>query len=137
MDDVLTGNKYFPDWKDANLILDPFVDKHFGIYLSRPTEDTGYITFLPEDKLAELIPSDQAPKLNELARAFTAVMVYTLGAQDVLRDVEDSLSDEEKETEIKERFETFFAVYLGDKGDKISDVLKHFLGCPVMLKEHY
>ncbi len=133
----LTGNKYFPNWDKANLILDPFVDKHFGIYLSRPTEDTGYITFLPEDKLAELIPSDQAPKLNDLARAFTTVMIHILGSDDVLADVSDALSDKEKETEIKERFEKFFAKYEKEKGDTIKDVLKHFLGCPVMLAEHY
>lgn len=131
------GNKYFPDWEKANVVLDPFVDEHFGIYLSRPTEETGYITFLPEDKLAELIPSEQAPKLNELAKAFTTVMIHLLTKKGVLADVEDSLSDSEKETEIKERFEKFFDEYEKEKGDKIQDVLKHFLGCPVMLQEHY
>jgi hypothetical protein len=132
----LTGNKYFPGWEKANVVLDPFVDEHFGIYLSRPTEETGYITFLPEDKLAELIPSDQAPKLNELARAFTTVMIHLLNKENVLDDVADALSDTEKEKEIKERFERFFKKYEKEKKDKISDVLKHFLGCPVMLHEH-
>ncbi len=104
-DTALTGNKFFPTWDKANVVLDPFVEEHFGIYLSRPTEETGYITFLPEDKLAELIPSDQAPKLNELARAFTTVMIHLLNQDDVLADVADSLSDADKEKEIKERVE--------------------------------
>jgi hypothetical protein len=135
--EMLISNKYFPDWEKANVVLDPFVDEHFGIYLSRPTEETGYITFLPEDKLAEVIPSEQAPKLNELARAFTTVMIFLLEKEGVLVDVADSLSDTEKETEIKERFENFFKNYFAKKQDNIKDVLKHFLGCPVMLKEHY
>lgn len=131
------SNKYFPDWPEANVVLDPFIDQHFGIYLSRPTEDTGYITFLPEDKLAEVIPSEQAPKINELARAFTTVMVHLLEQKHVLDDVDDALTDKEKEKEIKTRFEKFFADYKTAKGDEIKDVLKHFLGCPVMLQEHY
>lgn len=131
------GNKYFPDWDKANVTLDPFVDEHFGLYMSRPTEDTAYITFLPEDKLAEVIPAEQAPKLNELARAFTTLMMHLLEKDGVLVDVDDALSDEEKEKEIKTRFETFFKKYEDEKGDTIKDVLKHFLGCPVMLKEHY
>ncbi|KKM13255.1 hypothetical protein LCGC14_1718120 [marine sediment metagenome] len=135
-DTALTGNKFFPTWDKANVVLDPFVEEHFGIYLSRPTEETGYITFLPEDKLAELIPSDQAPKLNELARAFTTVMIHLLNQDDVLADVADSLSDADKEKEIKERFEKFFATYKKEKHDSVKDVLKHFLGCPVMLHEH-
>lgn len=130
-------NKHFPDWEQANVILDPFVDKHFGIYLSRPTEDTGYVTFLPEDKLAEVIPAEQAPKLNDLARAFTSVMVYLLEQKHVLDDVDDSLTDKQKEEEIKNRFDKFLSEYKTTKGDEIKDVLKHFLGCPVMLKEHY
>ena len=130
-------NKHFPDWEQANVVLDPFVDKYFGIYLSRPTEDTGYITFLPEDKLAEVIPAEQAPKLNDLARAFTSVMVYLLEQKHVLDDVDDSLTDKEKEEEIKKRFDNFLSEYEKIKGDSIKDVLKHFLGCPVMLKEHY
>lgn len=130
-------NKYFPDWEQANVILDPFVDKHFGIYLSRPTEDTGYVTFLPEDKLAEVIPAEQAPKLNELARAFTSVMVYLLEQKHVLDDVDDALTDKEKEEVIKTRFEKFFAEYEAVKKDKIKTVLKHFLGCPVILHENY
>lgn len=131
------ANKYFPDWEKANLVLDTFVDENFGIYMSRPTEETAYITFLPEDKLAEVVPAEQAPKLNELARAFTTVMVFLLEKQDVLRDVEDSLTDKEKEHEVKTRFETFIKSYKTEKGDDVKDVLKHFLGCPVMLQEHY
>jgi allophanate hydrolase subunit 1 len=131
------ANKYFPDWDKANLVLDTFVDEHFGIYMSRPTEETAYITFLPEDKLAEVVPAEQAPKLNELARAFTTVMVFLLEKQDVLRDVLDSLTDKEKEHEVKTRFETFIKSYKAEKGDDVKDVLKHFLGCPVMLQEHY
>jgi len=131
------GNKYFPEWDKANVILDPFVDEHFGIYMSRPTEEAAYITFLPEDKLAEVVPAEQAPKLNELARAFTTVMVHILEKEGVLIDVADSLSDEDKEKEIKTRFEDFFKLYISRKEDSIKDVLKHFLGCPIMLKEHY
>jgi len=131
------GNTHFPKWDQANVTLDPFVDEHFGIYLSRPTEETGYITFLPEDKLAEVIPSEQAPILNELARAFTTVMIHLLGQDDILADVEDALSDTEKEDEIRTRFLGFFKKYEDEKGDKVRDVLKHFLGCPIMLKEHY
>jgi hypothetical protein len=131
------SNIYFPDWPEASVVLDPFVDKHFGIYLSRPTDDTGYITFLPEDKLAEVIPPEQAPRLNELARAFTTVMDHLLRQKGVLDDVSDSLTDKEQEKEIKTRFETFLDDYKQAKGDNIKDVLKHFLGCPVMLKEHY
>ena len=59
-------NKYFPGWKAANDFLNAFIDDHFGIYLSRPTEYVGYITFLPEDKLAELIASKHAPAPNEI-----------------------------------------------------------------------
>jgi len=131
------GNKYFPEWEQANVVLDPFVDGHFGIYMSKPTEETAYITFLPEDKLAEVVPAEQAPKLNELARAFTTVMVHILEKEGVLVDVSDALSGEEQEKEIKTRFETFFDGYFSKKEDTIKDVLKHFLGCPVMLKEHY
>ena len=114
-----------------------FVDEHFGIYMSKPTEETAYITFLPEDKLAEIVPAEQAPKLNELARAFTTVMVHILEKEGVLVDVSDALTSEEQEKEIKTRFETFFKNYFSKKEDTIKDVLKHFLGCPVMLKEHY
>ena len=89
----------------------------FSIYLSRPTEDTGYVTFLPEDKLAEVIPAEQAPKLNELARAFTSVMVYLLEQKHVLDDVDDSLTDKQKEEEIKNRFEKSLADYKKAKGD--------------------
>jgi hypothetical protein len=131
------ANKYFPDWEKANLVLDTFVDEHFGIYMSKPTEEAAYITFLPEDKLAEVVPADQAPKLNDLARAFTTVMVHLLERDGVLVDVADSLSDTEKEKEIKTRFETFLSSYTARTGDDVKDVLKHFLGCPVMLKEHY
>jgi len=131
------SNKYFPNWDKANVVLDPFIDEHFGVYMSRPTEDTAYITFLPEDKLAEVIPADQAPVLNDLARAFTTVMVHLLEKKKVLRDVDDALSDTEKEKEVKERFEKFFKDYKDLKGDEVKDVLKHFLGCPVMLQEHY
>ena len=131
------ANKYFPDWDKANLVLDTFVDEHFGIYMSRPTEDAAYVTFLPEDKLAEVIPADQAPKLNELARAFSTVKIHLLEREGVLDDVDDALSDSDKEKEIKTRFENFFDTYFKDKKDTIKDVLKHFLGCPVMLQEHY
>lgn len=131
------SNKYFPDWEQANVVLDPFVDEHYGIYMSKPTEETAYITFLPEDKLAEVVPAEQAPKLNELARAFTTVMVHILEKEGVLEDVSDALTSEEQEKEIKTRFETFFDNYFSKKQDTIKDVLKHFLGCPVMLKEHY
>jgi allophanate hydrolase subunit 1 len=131
------ANKYFPDWDKASLVLDTFVEEHFGIYMSRPTEDTAYVTFLPEDKLAEVVPAEHAPKLNDLARAFTTVMVFLLEKEGVLEDVADSLSDKEKETEIKTRFERFFKSYKTKKGDDMKDVLKHFLGCPVMLQEHY
>jgi len=131
------ANKYFPEWDKANLVLDTFVDEHFGIYMSRPTEDAAYITFLPEDKLAELVPADQAPKLNELARAFSTVMIHLLEKEGILVDVDDKLSDPEKEKEIKSRFEGFFNTYFNNKKDTIKDVLKHFLGCPVMLQEHY
>lgn len=131
------ANKYFPDWEKANVILDPFVDEHFGIYMSKPTEEVAYITYLPEDKLAEVVPPEQAPRLNELARAFTTVMTHLLEKDGVLEEVEDLLSDPDKEKEVKTRFEAFFQKYKKDKGDDVKDVLKHFLGCPVMLKEHY
>ncbi len=131
------GNKYFEEWPEANLILDPFIDEHFGVYMSMPTPKVIFITFLPEEKLAEVVPSEVAPKLNELARAFTTFITYLMEREGVLADIDDSFDEEQVKTVLRERFTKFFKHYKEEKGDDIKDVLKHFLGCPVILRDDY
>lgn len=126
-------NRFFKDWKKANDFLNAFIDDHFGIYLSRPTPDCAYITFLPEDKLATLIPCEQAPALNERARKFTEHMNNVLKKHKMLEDIPDDIIYSDQELSIKLRFESFFKLYESIYKQPVVVTLKQYLG----LREKY
>jgi hypothetical protein len=125
-------NKYLKGWKNANDILNAFIDSHFGLYLSRPTEETGYISFLPEDKLVDLIPGDVAPALNDRAREFTLFLIPILEKHSILDDVPDGRYDHQ-ECIIRQRFHGFEKVYQGLYGETVVETMKSYLG----LREAY
>ena len=121
-------NQYFPKWKDADKVMNDFINKHFGIYLSRPYEGLGIITFLPEDKFATHISSEHAPVLNERAKAFTDHMVPIMEKRGTLNNVSDSLSPLRQEKIIKRRFMKFFRFYKRKHHKSVIRELKVFLG---------
>jgi len=121
-------NKVFPNWAPADYTLNDFINEHFGIYLSRPTENTGYITFLPEDKLAAIIPCEAVPIFNERARAFTNHLNPILKKRGTLNNVSDSVSHLKQERIIKKRFMKFFRFYNRTHHKSVIRELKIFLG---------
>lgn len=122
------GNPYFKDWDDANDLLNAFIDDHFGVYLSCPTEDTAYITFLPEDKLAEVVPAESAPRLNELARTFSTQITKLMDKHKFLEDIDDNLPTSEKEREIRQRCEAFMKLHEALYGETVQVRLKKIMG---------
>ena len=126
-------NKFFPEWKEANDFLNAFVDEHFGIYASMPTPDTCYITVLPEDKLANLVPVECCPAINERARKFTKHINKVLKRHNFLEDIPDDISINEKEIRVRKRMESFFVFYESLYGISVIVALKHYLG----LRLHY
>jgi len=122
------NNPLFPDWEDANDILNAFVDDNFGLYISKPTEETAYLTFLPEDKLAEMIPAQHAPILNERARIFTNQMTKFFNKYKILAEIKDELPEAEKEAIIRLRHEAAEKLHRADFGEAIVTRLKKTLG---------
>lgn len=108
--------------------LNQIVDDHFGIYMSRPTNETSYITFLPEEKLAEVVPAKYSPGLNEQAREFSNRIIKIATEVGTLDDIDDSLSKEEQEVVVKKRWDTFMAIYQRVYGESVNIELKRCLG---------
>lgn len=124
-------SKIFPyahlkTWKGGKKIFNKFVDNHFGIYLSRPTPETGYITFLPEDKLAEIIPSEIAAALNNMARDYTENIKKKMKPLGTLNDVSDDITEAEQEDIIRERLRIFFKEHKRRYRETAAECLKRF-----------
>jgi hypothetical protein len=108
--------------------LNMIVDDYFGIYMARPTEDTAYITFLPEDKLAELIPSEYAPKLNDLAGVFSDKINRFAAEVHTFDSISDDLSQDEQEEIVKKRFKKMLKSYKEIYGVSVQSELKRIFG---------
>jgi len=121
-------NLFFKGWKGANDILNAFIDDHFGIYMSLPTPDTAYLTILPEDKLAEYVPHEYAPMLNERARAFTTHLNKFIEKHKLLTDIPDDLPMEIKEQLIKSKCMAMLDSYEKVYKKTMLVSLKQFLG---------
>jgi len=121
-------NKFFKDWKKANDFLNAFIDDHFGLYLSIPSPETAYITFLPEDKLSELIPAEQACKLNERARVYTEHVNKFVEKHNLLGDVPDNFPMVVKEALIKSKCEAMLESYEKVYKKTMLVALKQYLG---------
>lgn len=121
-------NKFFKGWKGANDILNAFIDDHFGIYLSIPTPESAYITILPEDRLAKVVPSFYAPRLNELARSYTTHITEFIKKHKLLTDIPDDLPMDIKEGLIKDKCMAMLASYERIYNKTMLVSLKQFLG---------
>jgi hypothetical protein len=121
-------NQYFPKWKDADKVMNGFINAHFGIYLSRPYRGMGYITFLPEDKFATIIKSEHANMINTRALAFTRYIEPIMKKRGTLNNVSDNLSLLAQEKIIKRRFLKFFRFYNKHHHKSVIRELKVYLG---------
>jgi len=115
---------------DLMKALNTMIDDHFGVYISRPTKETSYITFMPEDKLAEVIPAEYAPKVNELARVFTEKVNRFAAELDTLDDVPDNVPEDVQEQILKKRFKRLFKAYKNAYGESLKTELKRTSGIP-------
>lgn len=129
------SNTFLPEWPEANYVLDPFIDKYFNIYVSTPSLGVVYVTFLPEEQFSSLIPSEVFEKVNEMVKAFTKYMQYILDKHEVLENIDNLVDVNRIVEEVKKRFENFLEFYKAQYGNDLKDVLKYFLGCPVILKD--
>lgn len=130
------SNAFLPEWPEANYVLDPFIDKYFNIYVSTPSLGVVYVTFLPEEQFSSLIPNEAFEKVEEMVKAFTKYMEYILDKHGVLESIDDLVDINKVAEEIKNKFENFLEFYKAQYGNDLKDVLKHFLGCPVILKDN-
>jgi hypothetical protein len=96
--------------------------------MSVPTPECAYLTFLPEDRLAEIVPAKQAPRINERARAYTNHVIKFIEKHKLLTDIPDDLPMDVKEQLIKSKCITMLESYEQIYKKTMLVSLKQFLG---------